>query len=268
MIIFTKAKINIGLRVIEKRADGYHNLETVFYPVEWHDSVEVVKSDSLSFANTGIEVGGDWQSNLCVKAYQLLRNDFDLPPVSIHLHKNVPFGAGLGAGSANAAGVLSLLNTYFSLSLTSEQLVEYAAKLGSDCAFFIHNEPMFATGRGEILSPIKLELEGYNLLLVKPELGVSTAQAYAGIKPQKPLVSLHNVLSQPIDTWKSSVVNDFETVVFGIHPQIGKIKEQLYELGASYAAMSGSGSSVYGIFKHDIPTTSMFAMHTVWHGKM
>lgn len=268
MIQFTKAKINIGLRVTEKRSDGYHNLETVFYPVNWLDSVEVVKSDSVSFSNTGIEVGGDWQANLCVKAYKLLQAEFNLPPVAIHLHKNIPFGAGLGAGSANAAGTLQVLNQYFSLSISQARLAEYAAQLGSDCAFFIYDEPMFATGRGEVLSPISLPLAGYTLLLVKPSVGISTAQAYGGIKPHKPSVSLYELMQQPIETWKDAVFNDFEGVAFSAYPEIGQIKDRMYALGAEFAAMTGSGSSVFGIFKTPVSDTKMFEPHIVWQGKM
>lgn len=248
MISFPNAKINIGLHVTEKRTDGFHNLETVFFPVGWNDALEFVVSNEIHFSTSGIEITGPAESNLVMKAYELLRNDFDLPALRIHLHKQIPFGAGLGGGSADGAFMLMMLNKTFDLGISHGRMLTYAAALGSDCPFFIENKPVFATGRGEIMTEIKLNLKGLSLLLIKPPFEVATAKAFSSIVPQKPAVSLSGLIQLPVTEWKGNIVNQFETSVFPQFPEIERIKDQLYDMGAIYASMSGSGSCVFGLF--------------------
>jgi 4-diphosphocytidyl-2-C-methyl-D-erythritol kinase len=252
MISFPNAKINIGLHITEKRPDGFHNLETVFFPVEWCDALEFVVSDVFEFVGSGLAIpGSDAESNLVTKAYRLLQKDFDLPMLKIHLHKQIPFGAGLGGGSADAAFMLSMLNKSFKLGLSEEELLRYAAVLGSDCPFFILNKPVFATGRGEIFSKTDLCLNDMFILLVKPPVEVPTAKAFQHIRPQKPEVSLSELIKLPVEMWKECVFNQFEMSIFQSYPEIGIVKQKLYEQGAVYASMSGSGSCVFGLF-HDL----------------
>jgi len=248
MIVFPNAKINIGLHVVAKRPDGYHNLETVFYPVKLSDALEMAESREPKLTTSGIEVDGPPENNLVLKAWQLLSNDFDLPPVHFHLHKNIPFGAGLGGGSADAAFTLKMLNDYFLLHLKNEELKRYAAQLGADCPFFIENKPAFATGAGDELQTIDLDLSEYKIVILKPGISVSTPEAYKNIQPKSPDFTLAHLPQLPLDEWKDTVINDFEKSVFPKYPEIKHLKEKLYELGAVYAAMSGSGSAVYGIF--------------------
>lgn len=248
MISFPNAKINLGLRITEKRTDGFHNLETVFFPVGWSDALEIADTDKLCFSSSGINISGPPESNLVMKAYDLLQNDFDLPALKIHLHKQIPFGAGLGGGSSDAAFMLRMLNQYFDLSLSQEKLLQYAAVLGSDCPFFIQNKPVFATGRGEIMNEINLSLDSMFIVLVKPPVEVSTARAFQFVVPQKPNVSLSELIKLPVQEWKDVIVNQFESSVFPQYPEIAEIKSQLYKKGAVYASMSGSGSCVFGLF--------------------
>ncbi len=251
MISFPNAKINIGLHVTEKRADNYHNLETVFYPVALRDALEVVVSEEedLQYSSSGIAVNTPPENNLIVKAYRLLQKDFPLPSVAVHLHKQIPFGAGLGGGSADAAFMLKMLNEMFSLNIPVEKLEEYAAVLGADCAFFVRNEPVLATGIGNVFQDIDLNLEKYHIAIVKPPVFVSTAQAYAGVTPKMPENSLAEMIKKPVSEWKNCVFNDFEQGVFEKFPVIAEVKNELYRQGAVYASMSGSGSAVYGIFE-------------------
>ena len=248
MISFPNAKINLGLQITEKRADGFHNLETVFFPVGWSDALEIALSDKLCFTTSGIAISGPPESNLVMKAYYLLQKDFDLPQLKIHLHKQIPFGAGLGGGSADGAFMLQMLNKTFNLNISQVKLLEYAAVLGSDCPFFILNKPTFATGRGEIMNEINLNVKGLYLLLVKPSLEVSTARAFQNVVPQKSAVSLPELINLPVQDWKNNLVNQFESSVFPQYPEISDIKTQLYGMGAVYASMSGSGSCVFGLF--------------------
>ncbi len=250
MIVFPNAKINIGLNVVSKRSDGYHNLETIFFPVKLADALEMVPSGKLELTLSGTQVEGNNMDNLVLKAYGLLQTDFDLPPVHFHLRKAIPTGAGLGGGSADAAFSLKILNDYFQLNLTSEQLIKYAARLGADCAFFVLNRPAFATGIGDNLLPITLDLSSYKIIIAKPSVFVSTPEAFAGIIPQKPAFNLAEIESVPVEKWKDFVINDFEKSVFNKYPQIKEIKEAMYEMGALFASMSGSGSAVFGIFRH------------------
>lgn len=249
MIIFPNAKINIGLNVINRRDDGYHNLETVFYPLGIKDVLEVIEADELNFEPAGLAIPGRVEDNLCLKGYHLLKKDFDLPPVKIFLYKHIPIGAGLGGGSADAAFFIRLLNEKFGLGLTVEQMITYARQLGADCAFFIKNTPAFATGIGDELEPMALDLSDYKIALVMPPVHVSTGEAYRGVKPTHPERSLKELINLPVAEWKNLVKNDFELSVFKNHPTIRGVKAALYEAGAIYASMSGSGASVFGIFK-------------------
>lgn len=258
MLVFPNAKINLGLNITGKRPDGYHNLETVFYPVPLEDALEVTPweksgGEKYSFAQYGIKVDGNAEDNLVVKAYKLLDKEYDLPPVQIHLYKHIPMGAGLGGGSSDAAFMLKLLNDMFGLNIPVEKLEEYAASLGADCAFFIRNKPVFAEGIGNIFSSLPLSLEGYTAVIVKPDIFVSTREAFARIKPCPPAHPLREVVARPVCEWREAMINDFEESVFPQYPVIGEIKEELYKEGAVYAAMSGSGSSVFGLFGEGAP---------------
>ncbi len=266
MIAFPVCKINLGLSIISKRADGYHNLETCFYPVDWCDILEVIPSDVVSFSNSGIAIPGDEKSNLCLRAYQLLSKDFNLPSVKIHLHKIIPMGAGLGGGSSDGAKTLQLLNTVFQLNLSINQLLKYASQLGSDCSFFLYDRPMLGSGKGEVLTETSFSLKDYFLVLVKPPVHVSTQQAYANVIPQAPVMPLEDVLRLPIVQWKAHLKNDFEDSVFKVQPIISEIKEQLYSQGAVYASMSGSGSSVFGIFEKPKHLKEDFSGMDYWEG--
>jgi 4-diphosphocytidyl-2-C-methyl-D-erythritol kinase len=272
MISFPNAKINLGLFVTGKRDDGYHDIESVFYPIGLSDVLEVVIDEegakgTISFQSTGIEIPGDAQENLCVKAYRLINAETELPAVNVHLHKIIPIGAGLGGGSADGAFFVNQLNALCDLNLTEEQRVAYAAKLGSDCMFFIRNEAAFVSGRGEEISPFTIDLSGYYLVLVHPEIHVSTAEAYTGMEPKKPAIELQNALKNSPEEW-NEVTNDFEKTVFSNYPKIEEIKAQLYAEGAAYAAMSGSGSAVYGIFKSPIDLSTTFSDYFLWQGQL
>ncbi len=252
MITFPNAKINIGLNITEKRSDGYHNLETIFYPIDLCDALEFVTNDETKFTSSGLNIEGDPNNNLIIKAYNLLKQEFNLPCLNIHLLKNIPMGAGLGGGSADAAFMLKMINERFGLGLSLEDLQIRATKLGADCAFFIKNKPILAKGIGNIFEPTCVNLSGYHIVLVKPEVHVSTADAYAGCKPQRWTTPLEEAIKQPIAKWKECIFNDFEKTVFVAHPKLAEIKETLYKKGAIYAAMSGSGSTIYGIFDKEI----------------
>ena len=257
MIIFPIAKINLGLNVVERRPDGYHNLETVFFPVHLKDALEVqVMDEAFPSAHdcdlkvTNIDIEGDEQSNLVVKAYNLLKRDFpQIPRVHAHLYKAIPTQAGMGGGSSDCAAMLLLLNEMCGLGLSRQQMIGYAAKLGADCPIFVLNSPAYAEGIGERLQPIELSLKGYYLVVVRPNIPVPTKEAFSRIVPHKPAKNCLDVVRQPIETWREELVNDFEESVFALHPEIGAVKQQLYEMGAIYAAMSGSGSALFGIFK-------------------
>ncbi len=257
MITFPIAKINLGLNVVERRPDGYHNLETVFFPVQLKDALEVQVMDEAfpspydcDLKVTNIDIEGDEQRNLVVRAYNLLKQDFpQMPRVHAHLYKAIPTQAGMGGGSSDCAAMLLLLNDMFSLGLTQQQLIDYAAKLGADCPIFILNRPAYAEGIGERLQAIDLSLKGYFLAVVRPNIPVPTKEAFSRIVPHKPAKNCLEVVRQPIETWREELVNDFEESVFALHPEIGAVKQRLYKLGAAYAAMSGSGSALFGIFK-------------------
>lgn len=252
MIVFPNIKINLGLHVINKRPDGYHNIETAFYPLHSpSDVLEITPAATFAFKQTGLSIDSASDHNLCVRACRTLAEHCKIPPVEIHLHKTIPAGAGLGGGSSDAAFTLRALNRMFHLNLDHAVLKTIAATLGSDCPFFIDNQPSIATGRGERLRPATIDLSAWAILLVKPNIHVSTAEAYASITPQRPAEQLHHILSAPITTWPGRLINDFEAPVFRRHPEIASIKAQLYAAGAVYASMSGSGSTLFGIFPPD-----------------
>lgn len=264
VIVFPNCKINLGLRILRKRTDGYHDLETVFYPLPLSDILEIISTDKnskLSFSTTGLPVESN-MSNLCVKAYELLKKDCPkLPSVSMHLHKVIPSGSGLGGGSADAAFTLKLINKKFGLSLATDQLINYSLELGSDCPFFIINKPAVATGRGEILEQFALNLSAYKFIIVNPGIHISTSEAFADVIPSLSNKSLKEIIQQPVETWRSELINDFEKNIFIKHSEIEVIKNKLYDDGAMYASMSGSGSTVYGIYDKKININIDFPSH-------
>ena len=258
MIVFPPCKINLGLRIIRKRPDGYHDLETLFYPVPLKDALEMLPSGETTLHITGTDIPGDPSTNLCLKAHALLAADFPaVRPVDIYLHKCIPTGAGLGGGSSDGASALLLVNRLFRLGLSREDLLPYATRLGSDCPYFLYDGPCFASGRGDILQPIDLDMSDYRLILVNPGIHVPTGWAFAQLRlrdnaaPGAPALAPVDMALAPVDTWRDTLFNDFEPAVVAAHPVIGWIKEQLYEAGAVYAAMSGSGSTVFGWFPKD-----------------
>ena len=239
------------MQITGKRPDGFHNIETVFYPVQLRDALEVIEADHFEFQMTGLIPEGDPRDNLVVRAYELLKADYRIPPVRIHLHKKIPAGAGLGGGSSDAAGMLMVLNDLFRMEMSKEKLMHYALSLGSDCPFFLHGKPVFATGRGELTEDIGLDLRNYYLILVKPPVSVSTAEAYRHIVPAGSRLSLKRLTGFPLHSWKGNVLNQFEPYVFNKYPEVARVKKILYDKGASFALMSGSGSCVYGLFRSE-----------------
>ena len=270
MITYPNAKLNLGLNVVAKRADGYHDLETVFYPVPITDALEVFPMDpdfpsavDCDLKVTNLHIEGDEQKNLVVRAYQLLKQDFPtLPRIHAHLYKGIPTQAGMGGGSSDCGFMITLLNRQFQLGLTDQQMIDYAARLGADCAFFVLNQPCYAEGIGERLQPIALDLTGWYLAVVRPDIPVSTREAFSLIVPQHPAQNCRDIVMQPVETWRDALTNDFEKSVFALHPEIGAIKDQLYEMGAVYAAMSGSGSSLFGLFRHPVALDAFTAPNT------
>ncbi len=264
MVVFPNCKINIGLSICSKRADNFHNLSTIFIPIPLTDALEIIPAASSTakqviYSQSGITIDGNETDNICVKAYYLLKKDFPmLPAVRLHLHKNIPMGAGLGGGSADAAFTLQLLNNQFKLNLSTSQLIDYSLQLGSDCPFFIINQPCFATGRGEILEELDLDLSAYKIMLINPGIHINTGWAFKQLQlsgTQPAANNFKEIINEPIETWKAFLTNDFELPVFELYPEIKNIKEVLYSHGAKYAAMSGSGSTIFGIFeKYSIPT--------------
>ena len=254
MILFPNAKINIGLQVTARRPDGYHDLDTVFYPIPLCDALEIVartdgEGDDCTLHLLGAPLEGDVADNLVVKAVRLLRSEgYTFPPVEIWLTKRIPSGAGLGGGSSDAAFTLVMLNGMFALGIDDDRLEVLAARLGADCAVFVRNRPVYATGIGNIFTPLPLSLQGYTLVVVKPDVFVSTREAFRGITPCQPDVTLESKVAAPVSEWSGSITNDFEPSIFALHPELGAIKEQLYRQGAIYAAMSGSGSALYALF--------------------
>lgn len=279
MLSFPNAKINLGLNVVEKRSDGFHNIESVFYPVGWCDALEIIKATNFSFSSTGLEIPGNLKNNLIIKAFDLLHELITIQTkknsgkkntksqIAIHLHKVLPIGAGIGGGSADGAFALKMINEIFELELNIEQLQDFASRLGSDCPFFIENTPKFCFEKGNKFEEIELSLQGKYILLVNPQIHISTAEAYSGVLPKKPLISIQEILKSPISEWKGVLINDFEEEIIKNHPKIGQIKSHLYDLGASYASMTGSGSTVFGIFDKEVePVEKYFKDCILWQG--
>ena len=270
MICFPNAKINLGLNIVSKREDGYHNLETVFYPIAIKDALEIIpsKDGKDHFSESGIKVDAAPDSNLVIKALNIFRETHPVPPVEIHLLKKIPFGAGIGGGSADASFMLKLLNDTFGFDASDSDLAIKARKLGADCPFFIYNKPLFASGIGEMFEDVELNLSKYFFVLVKPNIHISTKEAFALIRPQTPNLSLKEIIKKPVHEWKDLMYNDFEKSIFPQFPDIEKVKLQLYQAGAIYASMSGSGSSVFGIFEKETSPDNIFPKdYYIWQGQ-
>ncbi len=267
MILFANAKLNIGLQVIAKRTDGYHELNSVFYPLPIYDIIELLETTAAETTLNiqGERIPGNLYDNLCIRAFELLKKDYGIPPVSIDLVKQIPIGAGLGGGSADASFVLKGLNTLFQLNLTEEQLAGYAAKLGADCPFFIANNPVFATGIGTDFKDLNLNLDGYHLVVIMPNIHISTAEAFAAVQPKAPEVNLEEAIRLPIQEWKFHIRNDFEDGIFESYPLLKEIKETLYQKGAIYASMSGSGAAIYGIFWEKTDLNELAKYGKIYH---
>jgi 4-diphosphocytidyl-2-C-methyl-D-erythritol kinase len=270
MVLFPNAKINLGLSVTEKRSDGYHNIQTVLYPVPLCDALElVISADSqFRFHTSGLKIPGDAAGNLCMKAWELVQKVFSLPPVSIHLHKAIPMGAGLGGGSADGAFMIRLIDQVFDLDLSVETMEDYARQLGSDCPFFIRNAPAYAAGKGDRPVPLSVDLSGKYLVIVKPDVHISTGDAYAAVTPAVPELDIEEIVSRPVGEWRNLLTNDFERVLINKFPEIGRIKSKLYEQDALFALMSGSGSAVYGIFDRKAALEKYFAGNFYWCGPL
>jgi 4-diphosphocytidyl-2-C-methyl-D-erythritol kinase len=272
MILYPNAKINLGLHVVEKRADGFHNIETVFYPVDWKDILEVLPDESkksgVTFSSSGIPIPGAVEENLCVRAYNLISKDYPMPAVKVHLHKIIPIGAGLGGGSSDAAFFIRAINDLFELNLAWGELHHYAKQLGSDCSFFITNKPVFAEGKGDQLESINISLAGYHVVIVHPNMALSTAAAYSNIIPFMPEKKVEEIIIAPIEEWKTVLKNDFEKNVFEKFPEVSELKNKMYDLGAVYASMSGSGSAVYGIFKSSVEVGDSFGRNLIYKGDL
>jgi 4-diphosphocytidyl-2-C-methyl-D-erythritol kinase len=264
MICFPSCKINLGLRITQKRADGFHALETVFYPITLRDALEIIiepetSAAPITFTSSGLAINGDPSDNLCYKAYFLLKKDYpSIPNVKMHLHKTIPMGAGLGGGSSDGAFTLVALNQLFNLQIPEQALLDYALQLGSDCPFFIINTPAFATGRGEILKPINLNLDGYSIVIVNPGIAISTKLAFSLITPKVPDSNMEAIICEPVSSWKEKLLNDFEQPIFNSFPELANIKETLYQKGAAYASMTGTGSTLYGVFPTSMMDTLSF----------
>jgi 4-diphosphocytidyl-2-C-methyl-D-erythritol kinase len=272
MIIYPNAKINLGLNVVEKRSDGFHNIETVFYPVSWNDVMEILpdetKESGVDFSSSGISIPGAVEENLCVRAYNLISKDYPMPAVKLHLHKLIPIGAGLGGGSSDAAFFIKAVNELFELNLAWGELHHYAKQLGADCSFFITNKPVFAEGKGDQLESTTVSLNGYYAAIVFPGVHVNTADAYTNVVPHKPEISLEElIVSTAVSKWKNILKNDFEKNIFEKFPAVGELKTKMYDLGAVYSGMSGSGSAVYGIFEKEIDLKDSFKGNLLWQGK-
>ncbi|MBL56658.1 MAG: 4-(cytidine 5'-diphospho)-2-C-methyl-D-erythritol kinase [Flavobacteriales bacterium] len=251
MLVFPNAKINLGLNILSRRPDGYHNIESVFIPIPIKDALEITLNtdQKTNFSSYGIEIPSDGKPNLVVRAWALLREDFNIPHVDFDLLKNIPIGAGLGGGSSNAAACIRGLNELFNLKLSEDKLLKLASKLGADCAFFVQNKPVFAQGIGNQFNPININLSQYHFVVIFPNIHVSTPEAYKHVTPSEPQKNITDILKQPLQTWKSELKNDFEPSVFKQYPKIADVKNALYNAGALYASMSGSGSTLFGIFK-------------------
>jgi 4-diphosphocytidyl-2-C-methyl-D-erythritol kinase len=268
MITFPNAKINLGLRIHNRRSDGFHNIETLIYPIGLCDALEIVPADEFGFCFTGLDIEGDQDNNICIKAYKLMHQRYGLAPVYIHLHKVIPTGAGLGGGSADAVFTLKLLMRVFKLEFCGSELDEMAKMLGSDCNFFVNNQPALCTGRGEVVNPVGFSLKGWHLLLVKPPFNISTASAYASVEPSGKALRTDNNFLLATDQWKDWMINDFEAGLIEKYPILSEIREKLFSLGATQVSLSGSGSAMFGLFKDKPESTDVFRDMFVWEEKL
>lgn len=267
MLFFPNAKINLGLHILNRRNDGFHDIETLMLPIDLCDALEFVPSNKTCLTYSGNKMDISPDKDLCMKAYLLLASEFSIPEISIHLHKIIPTGAGLGGGSADAAFMLKSLNTYFNLNLSNDKLIEMASSIGSDCPFFINNSPCIVSGKGEILEPIDFSLKNFKFFVVHPEIHINTAWAYSLSKPDSKRPSLKSIIQNtPPENWREFIKNDFEEIVFTKYPEIQRIKEKLYSLGAIYASMTGSGSAVFGIFEKSITNLNDQFDYFSWQG--
>ncbi|HNW69243.1 MAG TPA: 4-(cytidine 5'-diphospho)-2-C-methyl-D-erythritol kinase [Bacteroidales bacterium] len=268
MIVYPNCKINLGLNVVSKRPDGFHNIESILYPIPWFDILEIIPSKKNNFLFDGIQINCPETENLCFKAHQLLQKQKGIPEINLYLYKNIPSGAGLGGGSSDGAFTLRALNDLFSLNLDEETLRGSASNLGSDCPFFIQDQPCLVTGTGNILMPLPATLKGYYIVVIKPDISISTKEAYGMVTPKKAQKPLTEIIKLPVRDWKNLMVNDFEEPIFKKYPKINSIKKLLYEKGAIYASMSGSGSAVYGLFENKIDMTGDFQDCIFWNGRL
>jgi len=266
MITFPNAKINLGLNIISKRPDRYHNISSCFYPIPFCDILEIQKADHFSFNSSGLEIPDNDENNLCVKAFRLIKRHYDISDVSIHLHKMIPMGAGLGGGSADASFTLKMINDLFGLGISNKNLEEYASELGSDCPFFIENQPVIAEDTGFTFSAAEVDLSNKFIVLTNPGIHVSTAKAYSGVTPKEPIEKINSIITKGFSYWNKQLINDFELSVFKSYPQLKEVKETLYENGAIYASMTGSGSSIYGIFEKEVKIPSSLSKQVCWKG--
>lgn len=267
MILYPPAKINLGLNILRKREDGYHDIDTCMVDIPFTDILEITKSDTFEFLQTGIKISGAGGSNLCEKAYLLLQKEFEIGPVRIHLRKQIPVGAGLGGGSADATYTLLALNHLFELQLPIDKLKQLASELGSDCPFFVEGLPQIAQGRGEILSTVELDFFNVFLVLLNPGIHVGTKEAYDGVSVSEDVMAVQEIVQKPMGQWSEFLKNDFETSVFQRYPEIQTLKESLYQAGAIYAAMSGSGSSVFGLFTNEVAAMNYSSSHLIYKGR-
>ena len=269
MVEFPPIKINLGLNITAKYADNFHAIESVFYPVGWTDVLEVIQTDNQGFnlELSGLTIPGTISKNLIFKAYEILKKHYSLPGYNFHLHKILPMGAGLGGGSSDGTVALQLMNEVSNLGISEKKMQEYALQLGSDCSFFLQKKPMFVTGRGEILAPIQVDLTGWYIVIAMPPVSISTAEAYSWITPLQPQKSIQEIISMPIEQWRDQLKNDFEKHAIEHFPVIREIKNKMYEMGATYSSMSGSGASVYGLFKKKPPLFKLEGLQT-WEGKL
>ena len=267
MLVFPNAKINLGLNIVGKRNDGFHDIESIMLPVQLCDILEFTvagKTSNTKLNVTGLRIDSPVEENLILKAYHLLDTEFKLPPLNIHLHKVIPFGAGLGGGSSDASFFIKSINEDFSLGLSNDELRKLSGKIGSDCPFFIENKPVYVSGRGDVLQTIEFSISGYYIVLVVPTIKVNTREAYSGVTVAKAAKPLSRLIDLPVKNWKDSILNDFETTVFNKYPEIKSIKEKLYTLGAEYASMTGSGSAVFAIFNNELNTAKLFNNCFIW----
>lgn len=269
MIDFSSCKINIGLEIVSKRDDGYHDIESIFYPISINDIIEIIPNDNgFELSQSGFIVEGKVESNLIYKAWKLLNDRFNFGGIKVHLHKQIPMGAGLGGGSANAVKVLQMINKEFNLELNDNDLIPFASKIGSDCPFFINNKPAYAFNTGTDLLPSNLDLSGYYLLIIKPQISISTQEAYSGITPHKSEIDLKNIENIALSDWKNNLINRFEKHLFIKYPELQNIKNQFYEMGAVYSSMSGSGSAIYGIFSKEVELLNFPESCFIWKGRL